>query len=347
VRLAKSKPAFESLRFVHQYCWGVIAVQVMNVLCCFFVLFCYGDADQAQAILITQLAAAFFSSVLLVLSFRLRSSFLDVKNFMLHNIRLDSDIVDNIAKEKRLGKVLQEIVTYKHDTEASELMGNYLKQQAELAALYQQINPHFLYNTLESIRGLALMNDAPDVANMTGALSSLFRKTLKNSGKLVTLEEEIESVENYLLIQQFRFLDRFAFHKHFNHEDPFILNCPIPHLTLQPIVENAIYHGLEHCTAGGEIHFFIRSTDQRVIMKITDNGKGIKLAVLDAINDMLHKGEMPSHLDGADSWHMGVGLMNINLRIRHQFGHQYGILLRSVEGMGTEAEITLPALGVN
>ena len=131
-----------------------------------------------------------------------------------------------------------------------------LRKQAELNALQSQINPHFLYNTLDSIRGCALMADMDEIADMTEALSTFFRYTISNTGAPVTLEDEVENVQNYIAIQHFRFGDRIQLAVEI--DDPLLLECHMPKMVLQPVVENAVLHGLEKISRRGLI--LIRAT---------------------------------------------------------------------------------------
>ena len=120
------------------------------------------------------------------------------------------------------------------------------KRQAQYLALQNQINPHFLYNTLESIRGEALIAGLDGVADMTEALAKFFRYTITNIENLVTVQDELDNCETYFLIQKYRFGDRLQLHIDYDGEDwEDIMSCKIPKLTLQPILENSIIHGTE------------------------------------------------------------------------------------------------------
>lgn len=134
---------------------------------------------------------------------------------------------------------------FKELIDTKELISN-SKKHAEYLALQNQINPHFLYNTLEGIRSEALIEGIDSVAEMTEALSTFFRYTISSVERLVTLEDELGNIENYYTIQQFRFGDRLDLEIEFDMEDPNeVLKIKIPKLTLQPIVENSIFHGIE------------------------------------------------------------------------------------------------------
>ena len=118
-------------------------------------------------------------------------------------------------------------------------------KQTELTALQSQINPHFLYNTLECIRGQALIDDNREIAKMTEALSAFFRYSISKKGNFVTLREELDNINNYMLIQQYRFNNRFTLEIMIDEEDKVAYDYLVPKLIIQPVIENAIFHGLE------------------------------------------------------------------------------------------------------
>ena len=148
-------------------------------------------------------------------------------------------------------------------------------KQAELTALQSQINPHFLYNTLESIRGQALMDDNFEIAKMVEALGAFFRYSISRKGNLVTLRDEIANINNYMLIQRYRFNNRFSLEIIIDEEDEVAYDFQIPRLIIQPVVENAIFHGLEEKLEGGRVIIEVIVTEKHLIITISDNGKGI------------------------------------------------------------------------
>ncbi len=215
------------------------------------------------------------------------------------------------------------------------------KKHAEYLALQNQINPHFLYNTLEGIRSEALIEGVDSIANMTEALSTFFRYTISNVDKLVSLEDEITNVENYYKIQKFRFGEKLDFSIEFQADtDKEILKARIPKLTLQPIFENAIFHGVERKMGIGILTLKVIATSKRLIVTISDNGLGIEEERVRKLNKKLR---------GASLEHMkeeknkgGIALLNVNNRIKLIFGDEYGIYVYSKVGAGTDVEITIP-----
>lgn len=212
--------------------------------------------------------------------------------------------------------------------------------QAETGALQSQVNPHFLYNTLDSIRGQALIDRSPVIADMTEALSVLFRYSISRSGDLVTLREEFRCVEKYLMIQQLRFSGKFSFKKQI---DGHLLSSLIPRLTLQPIVENAIYHGLETRAEDGVITLALEQYGGYLVVRVSDNGSGMTESQLLAINEKLRVSSLASVAPTAKKG-SGIALGNVHRRIRLAFGESYGLVVSSLPGSGTDVEVMLPIL---
>lgn len=219
---------------------------------------------------------------------------------------------------------------------------NVSKKQAEYLALQNQINPHFLYNTLEGIRSEALVAGIDNVAQMTEALSSFFRYTISNVENLVTLEDELDNIKNYYIIQQFRFEDRLNITVQIdNEEESELLIAKIPKLTLQPIVENSIYHGLEQKLGQGMVRIKVEGTKDRLIITISDNGLGIPEDNLKNLNKKLRAISIDD-MQPENNKKGGIALANVNSRIKLLFGDEYGLFIYSTPDEGTDVEITIP-----
>lgn len=216
------------------------------------------------------------------------------------------------------------------------------KRQAQYLALQNQINPHFLYNTLESIRGEALIAGLDGVADMTEALAKFFRYTITKVENLVRVEEELDNCETYFQIQKYRFGDRLNLHILCPEEDrEAVMNCRIPKLTLQPILENSIIHGTELKIGAGNLSIAFERTDKRLIVRISDDGVGMDEQTLTRINRRLGKGSSSAAYKD-EGTKGGIALVNVNNRIHLLFGEEYGMHVYSVLGRGTDVEITLP-----
>ncbi len=217
---------------------------------------------------------------------------------------------------------------------------NQLKQkEAELNSLQNKINPHFLYNTLESIRGAALYNGIDSIASMAKSLSLLFRYSINNN-VLVTVKEEIDNLNNYITIQNFRHDDKFEV----------IYNIPekvyqykVLKLILQPLVENSIKHGLEMKLGKGTIKITVLDLGSIIKIEISDDGIGIPPDKIIEINKLLADGNMTNNAESGAHTDTGIGLQNVNSRIKLYFGEQYGIKFRDSQA-GAMLEIILPVV---
>ena len=215
-----------------------------------------------------------------------------------------------------------------------ELMKNNRKEQAEkrkseLKALQSQINPHFLYNTLDSIIWLIETEDLSQAIKMTSVLARFFRQAIGNSKIYVSVWQELEYTRNYLLIQQMRYKDKVAF-RILVDED--VMECAIVKLVLQPLVENALYHGLKYKTTQGNIIITGGREGDFVILKIQDDGIGMSKEALASV----FKEKV------SDKRHNGVGMKNIEDRLKMHYGPDYGLFVESEEGRGTTVTVTIP-----
>lgn len=249
---------------------------------------------------------------------------------------------ENITDKKLpLNREMKEVEAKLYTLLNTDQIMNASKRQAQFLALQNQINPHFLYNTLEGIRSEALMAGLENVASMTEALSTFFRYTISNVENLVTLEQELENTRNYFFIQQFRFGNRMSLEVVIDDEDmDEVFSYRIPKLTLQPIVENCIIHGLECQVGQGLLRIHIETTQSRLLVTVSDNGVGIKSSVL----EKMHRNLSVRSFDymKRDEHHGGIALVNVNNRIKLLFGEQYGLTVTSQIGVGTDVLISLP-----
>ena len=212
----------------------------------------------------------------------------------------------------------------------------------QLNFLFQQINPHFLYNTLESIRGKAVIEGAPEVADMIGALSHFFRYSIDRKNNIVTLKDELRNVEEYFKLQQFRFDNKFSISIIFDAGKE-INEYLIPKMVIQPLVENAIVHGLEGRIAKGNITIRIVESDCDIIIYIIDDGVGILMERLVSINkDLKISANMITQNHNEHT--AGIALININARLKMVFGKEYGIVLYSTYGLGTTVKMRIPKI---
>ena len=213
-----------------------------------------------------------------------------------------------------------------------------LKKQAEIKALQNQINPHFLYNTLDCIRGMAIEQGADNIEEMTRALSGMFRYSISRKGKTKALmEEELANVNNYLRIQQYRFRNKINITETI---DPTAKKCCVPKLLIQPIVENAVFYGLEPKTGERNLNIEAYCTGKKLIVKVEDNGVGMSFDKLRTINDAMCSGvSMGDNGRGTQ-----LGIVNVNERLRLLYGEEFGLRIFSCPKVGTTIEMVLPII---
>ena len=205
------------------------------------------------------------------------------------------------------------------------------KRKSELKALQSQINPHFLYNTLDSIIWMAEGKKNEEVVLMTASLARLLRQSISNEDEVVPVSQEVEYARGYLTIQKMRYKDKLEFEISV---DPSILNIPLIKLVLQPVIENAIYHGLKYKESKGLLQVKGFMKDGNAVLQVIDNGVGMDEETLAHIYDR-HKVNYHSN---------GVGVYNVQKRLQLYYGSEYGITYESKKGEGTTATITIPGI---
>lgn len=231
----------------------------------------------------------------------------------------------------RVNDMCERLELYIDKMYASEIR----QKQAELVALQSQIQPHFLYNTLESIRMRAHTSGAKEVGQMIYNLSVMFRSMVKKD-TIVTVQEEIELCSIYLDLFRIRYEGRLAVGIDLDRE---IAGCRITKLLIQPIVENYIVHGFRSLESDNEISLSAVREEERIVITVADNGKGIPAGRLEEIRRMLSAPSQPSGVGGSS-----IGLINVHERIRMNYGEDYGVTVCSEEGKGTVVRVRIPIL---
>lgn len=210
-----------------------------------------------------------------------------------------------------------------------------IMKDAEIKALQAQINPHFLYNTLETINWKAKLNGVEDISEMVTALSSIIDANLdRNNEKMIPIKKELEYIDNYNLLIQKRFGKKIAFVKYIDDE---ALLYKIPKLLIQPLIENAIYHGLETKKGGGTVELIITIEEGTVLIVIADDGTGIDDVTLNKLKESLEKNDENQYESRTK-----IGIMNVHRRIRLIYGDEYGLKIFSEANMGTTIILKLP-----
>lgn len=213
--------------------------------------------------------------------------------------------------------------------------------KTELRLLQAQIHPHFLYNTLDAIIWLAESERKEDVVRMVSSLSAFFRTTLSKGRDYITIEEEMEHIRSYLEIQHFRYSDILEYEIKIPREmySYFILK-----LTLQPLVENALYHGLKQKRGLGHIRISGKKEEDRLIFSVWDDGVGMTKEQLERVHRLI-RGDVDApvdHKSGGDTGSTGFGLYNVAQRLRLNYGKEYGLEAESSYKEWTEFRAIIP-----
>lgn len=208
------------------------------------------------------------------------------------------------------------------------------RKEVEIKALQAQINPHFLYNTLETINWHAQLKGAPEISDMVTALSSIMEATIGKDNKLISFRDEMKYIENYISIMKYRYEGRLKFNTYIDKD---ILNMKIPRLILQPIVENAIQHGIGRTTEIGEINISAERSNECVVIEVCDNGKGMTETDLETLL---------SKID-ASSEGQSIGLKNVNKRLKLFYGEAYGVRIMSQPDSFTKVVLVIPEKKLN
>lgn len=253
-----------------------------------------------------------------------------VKKF--ENGYMDEDIYIGGSYEiEHLGKTIRKMVTQLKNLMNDVVNEHESKRKSELDALQSQINPHFLYNTLDAIVWMVENEKQSDAVKMVTSLARLFRISLSKGKNIIPVKDELEHVRNYLLIQQMRYKNKFKFKIDLHPEANDLATIK---LVVQPLVENAIYHGMEYMDGDGEIEVVAYLKENELYIEVKDNGLGMPREVVDKLLEDNHTSSK-----GTGS---GIGLRNVQERIQLYFGSQYGLIINSEPDEGTTITIHIP-----
>ncbi|OPH56962.1 histidine kinase [Paenibacillus ferrarius] len=234
---------------------------------------------------------------------------------------------------------MEEMTSHVISTQARLYEAELSKKQAEFSALQSQINPHFLYNTLNCISSIGLEYGSKEIAQITSSMSKIFRYSIEKS-ELVLISEEIQCIKAYLNIISIRYENKFSLEVKV---DDKILGMKTPKMILQPIVENSVYHGLESMDAGGQLCVSGNMDENGdICFQVADTGKGIGQDELERMKAKLHMAyseRVENSLEGKN-----IGLSNINNRIKLLFGEGYGVEIESQLGIGTIVIVKIPSI---
>lgn len=245
----------------------------------------------------------------------------------------DFDVKLKLTNRNKIGELCKTFnkMTRKVKRLINEVYIEKIRQKdLELQMLQNQINPHFLYNTLESIHMLAETNRDRKISSMAQALGRILRYGISMRQDKVTVHNEINHLMDYIMLQKIRFNSLFDITVNI---DESLYECLIIKMILQPIVENSIYHGLEDKIQGGKIDILGYKENSLLIFDIIDNGTGMNQTQVTNLND---------YINGYNNFYTSIGLKNVNKRLKLHYGEEYGIEIFSTTGEGTRVNVTLP-----
>lgn len=281
--------------------------------------------------------------ILSLFSILMAMDFLEPINRLVHSIKKVE--TENIHEEVRVDRedelgYLSECFN-KMSSEIDNLLNRVYKEEltrreSELKALQAQINPHFLFNTLESINWMAQLNNVPEIRDMVTSLAALMEASIGKGSPMVPLHKELKYIDSYLLIMKNRYGERLTYESDVDHS---LLHYEVPKLILQPLVENAIYHGIDKMRKKGTIYLTIKKQEEQIYIEIMDNGKGMLPEEVDELNKGFRE-DNHDYLIGKDR--KSIGLANVNGRIKLFFGQEYGLQVESVYESYTKMKLYIP-----
>ena len=292
----------------------------------------------------TAVIVGLFASVILILVFsKMYSNRMELLRKQMHYVAIgEYDKVTPIEGTDEIAELYKEVEKMRDDNR--ELMQKIVEEQVqkekihtkqrevEFKMLASQINPHFLYNTLETIRMKAKINKEPEIEELVKMLAKIMRRNIQVSDKKVTLKSEVQLIEYYLKIQNYRFGDRI--HSQVIVDDDVEQDAKVLPLIIQPFVENAFVHGLESSEDGGNLTVHVSRDMGVIVVTIEDDGVGMDYYQLGKLRYAINSGE------AAEEGHIGVS--NVNQRLKLQYGEQFGVTVDSTLGKGTKITIMMP-----
>jgi two-component system sensor histidine kinase YesM len=245
--------------------------------------------------------------------------------------KIGSDEIGVLAESiNMMSQQLQILIDEKYNARINKAHLERENAQAKLLALQSQVNPHFMFNTLECIRLKAIVKGEAETAKIIKYISKMFRHLINWDEEIILLSEDIKFLEEFLYIQKYRFEDEFEYCVMVDEEAK---NCLLPKLIIQPVVENACVHGVEAISHNRNINISIKVIDEQMIISVTDNGIGIDEDRLLKLRNMLKGGEKLTH---------SVGLYNVYQRLCLYYGDNFTMDVQSQVGKGTQIYISIP-----
>ncbi|WP_407271843.1 sensor histidine kinase [Radiobacillus sp. PE A8.2] len=298
--------------------------------------------NRNYSILITGICVIAAILIISILVYGITKPFADLRIMMAEVEKGDFSSQLHVKRQDEVGMLIRRFnrMVKELDYMTKEVyISKIIQKEAQLRQLQAQINPHFLYNTMDNIYAMATIDGNKSISSMVSNLSKLLRYNLHDTDRLTTVHEEIEHVSVYLKIQETRFNDRIRTNIHVEEE---IEDCPIIRFTLQPLVENAVSHGLEPKKEKGNLWLTVKKDQASLIIRITDDGVGIKREKLEKVINNIKEVDKNNWQYPTQKHH--IGLSNVHQRLRLFYGEKYDLKIESTEGKGTSLELRIPIL---
>ncbi|MBP1965227.1 cache domain-containing sensor histidine kinase [Paenibacillus aceris] len=302
----------------------------------------FSSLDRIKTTAIWTALAAFLVTAILSLLFgrSITNPILNLYKTVNHIKRGDFSVRVDIKRKDEIGRIAMNFNAMQDELQ-KQIETKYVYQiklqQMELAMLYSQINPHFLYNTLDSIKAMADYHDVEEIGQMAQSLADMFRYNTKNTDETVTLQEELVQIDAYINIQSIRFEGKIDYQLEIEDD---LYNFPMLKMTLQPLVENAVFHGIERKRGKGMIHLKAWKEGDSVYIQVRDDGVGISEKrleqILASLRQPLYQEEYK--LSAASG---GIGVQNVYARYTIRYGEQFHFSIESKKGVGTRVILKL------
>lgn len=333
ISIYKGKESLVTYSYVKNADWYVVCT----------IPFSYLNSESARIGLYTVLVALFCLLFSVILAFMItRSISTPLKRLINHmdeakkgnlNVMIHDSCKDEIAEvSNNFDNMIEEIRILISNVRENERQ----KAKEKLRTLQAQINPHFLSNTLNTVKWLAMVQNAKNISNLVTSLIQLLHVSMGKGDDLITIAMEIDYIKNYITIQEYKYCDKFTVQYDIDEE---ILKCKIPKFTIQPVIENAIIHGIEPMEGQGTISIKGARQDDYIILTVTDNGVGFSQENL--------KEPIADNFLAVKKQFSGIGIRNVDERIKLLFGDKYGLDIESISNIYTKVKIRIPEVYEN
>jgi two-component system sensor histidine kinase YesM len=315
--------------------WKVVLAMPKNEI--------FGSLDRIKTATLLTTLIAFLVTIIISFLFgqRITNPILDLYRTINRVKRGDFSVRVQVKRSDEIGRIAKNFNDMQVELQnliESKYIYQIKLQQVELAMLYSQINPHFLYNTLDSIKAMADYYNVEKIGDMAQSLADMFRYNIKNKDEMVTLREELEQIDSYMNIQGIRFEDKITYIQEI---DDNLLDYPLLKMTLQPLVENAVFHGVEPKIGKSMIRIIAHKEGESLLITVSDDGVGISAERLKALRNELRKQRLSEDMPVSSAAGGGIGIRNVYARYAIRLGKQFECKIESEVGEGTRVTLII------